>query len=179
MATLKFSYGGRTHIITGTPEEVSKTFDLTMQTLKRYEEHAAADRVFAKYGGPMAKLRAFVAEEADTPWTPEVFLSFLGRLGGPQQKALATLVLRHRLADAELRRVLGVTNNQALAGVLSGISKQAAALDIPARAIFSFENIRNAGKRRSTYAIADKFLQIASEMNWPGPEISRTKINSK
>jgi hypothetical protein len=76
-------------------------------------------------------------------------------------------VTRRRVTDEELRRALNVSGNQALAGVLSGISKQAAALNIPARAIFGFENLRNAGKRRSTYTVADKFLQIATDMNWP------------
>jgi hypothetical protein len=96
-----------------------------------------------------------------------VFLTFIEHLGESQLAALALLANRHRVTDEELRDALNVPGNQALAGVLSGISKQAAALNIPAREVFSFENFRNAGTRRSTYTVAEKFLDIAEQMNWP------------
>jgi len=130
----------------------------------------AESRVLARFGGPMEQMKASILAEAETPWTPKVFIAFIDRLGDSQQAALAALVTRRRITDEELRKGLKVSGNQALAGVLSGISKQAAALNIDARDIFSFENLRNAGKRRSTYTVADKFLDIASRMTWPGPQ---------
>lgn len=167
---IRFKYGGMS-FTADTPEEVVQTLAL----FKERDAEAAQKRVWAKYGGKVEQMKAFIAEEAETPWTPEVFLSFVDRLGDSQQAALALLVTRRRVADDELRKALRVSGNQALAGVLSGISKQAAALNIPARSIFSFENLRNAGKRRSTYVIADKFLEIASNMNWPGPQFPSPK----
>lgn len=162
---IKFKHRGET-FIADTSEEVMQLREL----LAKQDAEAAQKRVLAKYGGKMEQLGAFIAAEAETPWTPEVFLGFIDRLGNPQQVALSLLVTRRRVTDAELRKALDVSGNQALAGVLSGISKQAAALNIAARDIFSFENLRNAGKRRSTYTVADKFLEITSSMNWPGPQ---------
>jgi len=162
---IRFKYGG-VSFTADTPEEAAQT----MALLKERDAEAVHRRVLAKYGGKMDQARAVVAEEAATPWFPEVFLSFVDRLGDPQKTALAQLVIHRRVTDEELRKALKVSGNQALAGVLSGISKQAAALNISARDIFSFENFRNAGTRRSTYTVSDKFLQIATDMNWPGPQ---------
>jgi hypothetical protein len=163
---VKFKHRGEL-FTTDTPEEAVKLRAL----LKKQDDEAARDRaerrVFARFGGTMGQLRSFIAEEVETPWTPDVFLTFINRLGAPQRAAVALFVTQRSITDEELRTALKVSNNQALAGILSGISKQAAALSIPARAIFSFENLRNAGKRRSTYTVSDKFLNMATDMNWP------------
>jgi hypothetical protein len=111
------------------------------------------------------KLGAY--KEENFAWTPDYFTALIDRLGKPQLLALALLVTKKSLADEELRNALNVSGNQALAGVLSGISKQAVALYIPARAIFDFENSRAGGKRRSDYLVTDEFRQIATQMNWP------------
>jgi hypothetical protein len=100
-------------------------------------------------------------------WTPDFFEALIDRLGQPQKAALALLVTQRSLSDEDLRKALNVSNNQALAGILSGISKQATALYIPPRAIFSFENFRSAGKRSSQYLVTEEFRQIAAQMNWP------------
>lgn len=112
-------------------------------------------------------LRQNDARIAEAIWTPDLFQTFIGRLGESQLTALSTLTRLRRATDAALRKALGVPTNQALAGVLSGISQQATALNIPARAVFTLENIRNAGKRRSTYEITPAFLQAATLAGWP------------
>ena len=40
----------------------------------------------------MEQLKAFIAEEAEKPWTLEMFQPFIDRIGDPQQAALALLV---------------------------------------------------------------------------------------
>jgi hypothetical protein len=100
-------------------------------------------------------------------WTPDFFKALVNRLGQPQKTALALLVTQRSISDEQLRKALEISNNQALAGILSGISKQATALYIPPRAIFSFENFRSGGKRSSQYLVTDEFRQIAAQMNWP------------
>ena len=168
---IRFKYGGVSYTA-DTPQEAADTMALLKEREADIAHKRAQSRVLAKFGGPMEQIKAFVSGEAETPWTPEVFLSFIDRLGGAQQTALAALVKGRRVPDDELRKTLKVSGNQALAGVLSGITKQAAALNIDARDIFTFENLRSAGKRRSTYAASDKFLEIASRMDWPGPQYS-------
>src|SRR5947208_3205760 len=61
-------------------------------------------------------------------WTPDRFSAFIDRLGDAQKLALALLVTKGSVTDEQLRNFLKVPGNQALAGILSGISKQAVAL---------------------------------------------------
>jgi hypothetical protein len=162
---IRFKHGG-VQFTADTAEEAAQVMALLKQQDAQEAERRAWNRATIMQGGPGA-LRAYIAEEFQTPWTPEVFLNFVGRLGAQQKKALSLLVAHKQVSDEDLRVALNVPGNQALAGVLSGISKQAAALNIPARTIFSFENLRTGGKRRSTYSVSDKFLQIAVDMSWP------------
>src|ERR1700686_4838792 len=63
-------------------------------------------------------------------WNRELFGTFIDNLGDSQKKVLALLVTRRKATDEEIRKVLKLDGNQALAGVLSGISKQAGIIDI-------------------------------------------------
>ena len=91
--------------------------------------------------GRTEEVHDYLVEGPDYPWTAELFLAFIDRIGKTQQDVLALLV-SCLTTDEELRACIKVPGNQALAGVLSGISKQAAALGIHARDIFSFENFQ-------------------------------------
>lgn len=136
--------------------------------LKRQE----ADAAINQYRSRFASLRKsyedqFIAYDENFAWTPDRFRALISRLGDAQKLVLALLLTKRAITDEELRNALKVPGNQALAGVLSGISKQAIALYIPPRAIFDFENTRVGGKRRSDYLVVDEFRKIAAEMSWP------------
>src|SRR5271156_4718982 len=85
-----------------------------------------------------AKLGQLLASKAEPKfeWTQELFREFTGRLGTKQQDILAILLERGVIPDDDLRALIGVESNQALAGTLSGISQQATALGIPHRMVF-------------------------------------------
>ena len=162
---IKFEYGGVPFIF-DTPQEADEMLAL----LKKREADAAIEQMRSRFFGYMGEFQQKLNPLVSFPWTRDTFISFLSRLGEPQKAALALLISHERVTDEELRHALNVPGNQALAGVLSGISKQAAAINIPARAIFAFENSRVGGKRRSEYLVAPEFRQIASELNWPPAE---------
>lgn len=100
-------------------------------------------------------------------WTRESFWKFLDSIGDSQKRLLTLLVRNHAQSDEVLRKALNIDSNQALAGVLSGISKQAGILNISARAVYVVEDERRAGELHKTYFAADDFLRICREMNWP------------
>lgn len=162
---IKFKHGG-VAFTADTPEEAAQFIALLKQQDADQAQRRWWNREAIRQGGAGA-MHAFIEEEVADRWTPDLFVRFIESMGLPQQKALSLLVERRQVTDEELRAALHVPGNQALAGVLSGISKKAAALNVPARAVFTVENFRNSGKRRSTYAVSDKFLQIAAEMSWP------------
>ena len=173
---IKFKYGGATFTV-DTPQEAAETLAL----LKKQQADQARTRrealAQAWLDQKISRTKAFMDHteeelsaylEGDKyNWTQERFDNLLSRLGEDQKRVLALLTTRNSISDAELRDALRVSDNQALAGVLSGISKQAISLYIPPRAIFKFENFRSGGKRRSEYLIVDEFRKFASDMKWP------------
>ena len=103
----------------------------------------------------------------NNPWTPRVFSAFVTAIGPSQTTVLARLVLHTRATDGQLRHAVGVETNQQLAGVLSGVSKQAAACHLSAREVFTIENESESGETTKTYVIARHFLEMATANNWP------------
>jgi hypothetical protein len=162
---IRFKRGGIS-FTADTPEEAAQMLALLDQ--KDAEKHQARIKDMLNEGGTQ-ELHRYLKEGPGNPWTPSLLWRFIDRLGKSQLDVLKLLVRFRHVTDEEFRACLKVAGNQALAGTLAGISKHAAALGIPARNVYSFENFRNAGKRRSTYTVADTFSRIATENNWPGP----------
>lgn len=115
-------------------------------------------------GGPIG------TSAAKSPWTAKLFQQFIETLGEPQKEILSLMITAGPVPDDIARMCLDLENNQQLAGVLSGISKQAAALDIPARAVFKIEKESKSGKTTTEYIVSREFLVMANEMNWPDTE---------
>ena len=175
---IKFKYGG-VLFTADTPEEAAQTMALLRERDEKSARQEREARIQAMLKeGRMEEVHEFLTKGTGT-WTPKLFFEFIDRLGKTQREVLSLLVSFRHATDEELRACVNVPNNQALAGVLSGISKQAATLDIDARDIFSFENLRNAGKRRSNYKVANKFAEIAARVNWPGPQLPPRSNPSK
>src|ERR1035441_2988096 len=88
------------------------------------------------------------------PWTDVKLDTFLQRLGPDQKAILRILVVQTRVTADELRAAVKVDGNQALAGIISGISKQAVALGIGARDVFVIENRRRLGVLSKSFSVA-------------------------
>ncbi len=101
------------------------------------------------------------------PWTRELFVKFIESSGTSQKQILGILVRKHKVTDEELRKALKLDGNQALAGVLSGISKQAGILNVSARSVYTVQDERKAGMLSKTYVAANEFMHMAKDMNWP------------
>ena len=101
------------------------------------------------------------------PWNGDLFWKFIESLGDSQKLILSQLILKRSLKDKELRNLLDLQDNKQLAGVMSGISKQAAGHNVPARAVFKIENESKSGNVMKNYVVSLDFLRIANEMNWP------------
>jgi hypothetical protein len=161
---ITFEYGGAKFTV-NTPQEAAEMIAL----LKRQEAEAAVTSMRVRFSELQETYEKELLSLNDVKflWTPDRFRALIDRLGEAQKLALGLLITRRSMTDRELREALRVPNNQALAGILSGISKQAQALVIPPRAIFDFENIRVGGKRRSDYLVVDEFRKVAVDLNWP------------
>ena len=163
--TVRFKFAG----VSGsadTPEEAAKLLELLQAQQDEQDRHHALKRAERNmHTGHLTE--ESLLEAYGNPWDGGVFLRYIERLGSPQKRVLEMLLSSERVTDEELRVALKLKGNQALAGILSGLSKQAGALNISAREVFEVENFRSEGKRRSTYKASPNFRQRASEMVWP------------
>ena len=115
----------------------------------------------------LAQAMGWISMPDHNPWTPRVFSDFVSAIGTSQTTVLVWLVRHTRATDAQLRQAVGVETNQQLAGVLSGLSKQAAACHLPAREVFTIENESKSGETTKTYVISRHFRDMATAHNWP------------
>lgn len=146
------------------PEEAAELVRLLQkrETQLTLQEGLAHARI---HDEPEPQVQA--SEDDAGPWNAEVFQSYLRRLGDTQTTVLAHLLVNGIVTDAELRASLRLPSNQALAGVLSGLSKQARAMGIDPREVFNVQNWRLDGKRHAEYLSALSLRRIARKLNWP------------
>ncbi len=161
---IRFEHNG-TSYEADTPEQAAWLIDWldnrAFTRAKAVEYHYDLSKVLTRHPGITP------SPPDESVWTPDIFRRFIERLGPAQKAALEGLILHRSLSDEALRDVVGARNNQALAGVLSGISKQALRCGIGPRAVFITDTIRSAGTRRNTYEIAPTFLDMARSLDWP------------
>ena len=165
VAMLEIKYGSLTIKC-----ETKEDFESAMDYIRK--EQGNEPTVIHK--GPLAEaLAQFTNPWGDAmatdinPWTVKMFWQFIESIGDSQKIALEQLVQKRKVEDVKLRKALKVTTNQQLAGILSGISKQAAAHNLPAREVFTIENESSSGKTTKHYVVAPHFLSTAKECNWP------------
>lgn len=120
-------------------------------------------------------LRALEEEDQrreERPWDADEFVRFTKRIRIPQRRVLKYLLdwSKMLIADSKLRQDLGIRNNQALAGVLSGLSKVALALRIEPERVYLQKTRFEKGKPSRYYTIAPVFMRAAQERGWPKDE---------
>jgi|SRR5579884_643618 len=107
------------------------------------------------------------------PWAAEEFDKFTSRIRPTQRQLLKNLLdygTTTWLEDFKLRQLLGISDNQALAGVLSGISKVALLFDIHPRRVYSHKTEYRHGKAHRYYQTTSAFLQAANAHKWPSKD---------
>lgn len=170
--SIKFEYEGKTFEV-DSPEQVVALLDLL-------DKRSRSNARRLEYSERVLEM-AQATTETNGPsriWTPTLFRRFIARLGPRQISILEWLVQGTRAKDSELRALVGAADNLALAGILSGISKHAIAVDMPARSVFNAHNLRSKGSRiGSMYEVAKDFARIAGEVRWPADTDSEFPSN--
>jgi hypothetical protein len=115
---------------------------------------------------PKARPRDGWIDELGGLWTPEVFATFLQTIG-PQQKAAVSLMVQHAgIGSAELAERLKLDSQTALAGVISGLSKQLKTLDLELDNLYTVKTKWNGRKKEALFFLRDSFRQAANEAGW-------------
>ena len=126
---------------------------------------AAADPEFAKS-----------LTREGTLWTEDRVLDLLNGIGVAQRRFLEALAARSVSAN-DMTGILKLDSQVALAGVLSGLSKQLRAMGIAPVSLYLVDTSWHGKKKERTFALARGFRVVARDMGWPEdwPKKKRSK----
>jgi hypothetical protein len=110
--------------------------------------------------------RSFL-DDLESPWTPEVFWSFLYGIGDQQKDAVLAMAEHDGISSAELTKRLHLSSEMALAGAISGLSKQLKNLDLTPPALYTVNTSWNGKKKERFFFLQRYFRQTAEEVGWP------------
>jgi hypothetical protein len=103
---------------------------------------------------------------ASTLWTPDTFWNFVQTIGVQQKKAVAALFNNQSLWAADIAEAVGV-DEDALGGVLSGLSKQLKTLELKPSDLYQVHTDWSDGQRRRLFFLQPDFRLSAEEAGWP------------
>ena len=103
------------------------------------------------------------------PWRVDEFTDFVDRIQVKQRRLLAALLRAkgQSLMDYQLRGELELSSNQALAGVLSGVTKVAQLMDIDPKRIYVQHTEYKQGYPERRYWVTSAFQKAAEDADWP------------
>jgi len=100
-------------------------------------------------------------------WTPDRFMDVIGGIDKLQHRFLAAILETPRIYSAELTKQLGLESEVALAGVISGLSKQLKQIGIESGQTFEIEVEWTGKKKTRTFILDDFFKSAGVKQNWP------------
>lgn len=105
-------------------------------------------------------------------WHVDEFTDLVARLQVAQRRLLNVLLKARCQAvrDYDLCGKLGLGSNQALAGVLSGVTKVAKLLEIDPSRIYYQRTDYKQGSPERRYYITAAFMKAADDADWPSPD---------
>jgi hypothetical protein len=105
-------------------------------------------------------------------WRVDEFTEFVDRIQVWQRRLLNILIKAQcqPVKDSQLCSALPASNNQALAGVLSGITKVAKAMEIEPSRIYYQRTEDKQGSPERRYYITPAFMKAAQDADWPSKD---------
>lgn len=147
-----------------------------MRAKKPYEVEYKGVVVRCETPEDAANMARLLGGEPDNPqfvpWRLDEFTDFVARIQVTQRRLLAELLKTkgQRVTDYQLRAALRLGSNQALAGVLSGVTKVAQAMEIDPKRIYIQQTKYNQGMPERLYWATTAFLKAAMDADWPSDE---------
>ena len=148
LLTIQFFHRGR-RWKADTPEEAIR--------LRRQLEVGEIAKVGARDSG---------IDGLDGPWTREVFATFLQTIGEKQKAAVSLMAKYAGIGSAELAKRLKLDSQTALAGVISGLSKQLKMLDLAVDNLYTVRTKWKRKKKEELFFLRESFRQAAEEAGW-------------
>jgi hypothetical protein len=99
-------------------------------------------------------------------WIPEVFATFLQTIGEKQKAAVSLMAEHAGIGSAKLAKRLKLDSQTALAGVISGLSKQLKTLDLELDNLYMVKTKWNGKKKEELFFLRESFRQAAEKAGW-------------
>jgi hypothetical protein len=118
-----------------------------------------ADKVFVPEHEQMDKLDEF--------WTPDRFMDVINGIGELQQRLLIAVRRKPSITSKEILQQLGLKSEVALAGTISGLSKQLKQMEISIDQVLVIRVNWTGKVKTRRFILDDFFLYAGMEQNWP------------
>lgn len=106
-------------------------------------------------------------DEADRFWTPDRFVDAIEGIGDLQRDFLTAICRKPGISSKDLVTELRMDSEVALAGVISGLSKQLKKMQIEPRQVFLIRVDWKGKSKNRTFLLDDFFVGAGMEQNWP------------
>ena len=106
-------------------------------------------------------------DKADRFWTPDRFMSVIGEVGTYQLELLKAIAHQPGITSDRLRKHLELDSEVALAGVISGLSKQLKQIGVELRQVIWIDVKWSGKKKTRSFALDDFFGSVGMELGWP------------
>lgn len=133
--------------------------DTPEEAVKLRNELEASDRV---YSPAIEK-----AERVDAFWTADRFNDVVSGAGELQHRFLIAIRRKPGITSKELLAELGLDSEIALAGVISGLTRQLRQMEIEPRSVFGVDVIWHGKKKTRKFSLDDFFLAAGEDQGWP------------
>lgn len=141
--------------------------DTAEEAVALRNELEKSDRVFVTAHDEMDRAHDF--------WTPDRFMDVITGIGDLQRRLLVTVREKPNITSRELVLELGMNSEVALAGVISGLSKQLKQLGIELKQVLGID-VNWSGKTKTRrFLLDDFFVGAGMEQNWPDAWGKKTK----
>jgi hypothetical protein len=127
---------------------------------------------------PGTDVRAEQELRADSPWTPDTFWNFVQTITPNQELAVIALLENNSLWAGDLAKAIGI-HEDALGGVLGGLSKQLRQLELRPSDLYQVHTDWTGGERRRLFYTQPAFRLAAEEVGWPERKTNATSTTRK
>jgi hypothetical protein len=110
---------------------------------------------------------SYRGESTQKVWGADLAMDLLNGIGELQKKFLAALSSRAELSSSTLVESIGIESEIALAGVVSGLSKQLRKMSINPTSLYSVEVIWKGKGKTRFFRLSSDFRDALIELGWP------------
>ena len=154
LMAIEFKHRAKTYRA-DTPEEAARLVKL-LREMDR-SEGISDDDDYSEDGNPVYK----------KVWDMDTFMELMGGLGDLQKDFLGSLLAKYQVPSSVIRKELGINSEVALAGVLSGLSKQLKTMNLGSSDLYSVSVKWTGKQKKRLFTLNQDFQMAALDAGWP------------